>query len=77
MADVEIPGVIDYYNHKIKGVDKKEQLNARYRPKVAMWEYGAAVARVNSYVICWYANRKAAMATKNIHDKMDGIVYGS
>jgi len=34
VADVEIPGVIDYYNHKMKGVDLSDQLNANYRPKV-------------------------------------------
>ncbi len=58
IARVEIPGVIDFYNHKMKGVDLSDQLNANYRPKLrvrrywfAMWEHGADVARVNSYVV--------------------------
>ncbi len=66
VTDVGIPRVIYYYNHIMKGVDLSDQLNASYRPKVrvrrywfVMKEHGAAVPRVNSYVICQYATRKA------------------
>ncbi len=58
--------MIDHYNHKMKVVDLSNQLNASFRTKVqvrrywfAMWEHGTTIARVNSYVVCWYVNQKA------------------
>ncbi len=70
VADVEIPRLIDYYNHKMKGVDLSDQLNASYRPQVrvrenwfAMWEHVAAVARVKP-------------TEKQTANRVGGSVYG-
>eukprot|EP00977_Amphora_coffeiformis_P007696 scaffold1690_cov182-Amphora_coffeaeformis.AAC.53 len=58
IREIEIPGMIDDYNHWMLGVDKADQLIAYYRPNLRCrrnWMpllfHGLDVARVNSYII--------------------------
>ncbi len=58
-AIVGIPEAIDYYNHKMKGVDMVDQLISNYWPLLrnrrywmALFMHGLDIARINSFTVC-------------------------
>ncbi len=58
-AIVGIPEVIDYYNHKMKGVDMSDQQISNYWPLlqnhhylIALFMHGLDIARINSFIVC-------------------------